>query len=195
MIFIIRVINYIKRKINRLINILRFRAFGKNSYLKRPIRLIGAKYISIGKEVSILSGARMEAITKWNSQEFDPKLTIGNRVNIGQGVHIICTNSVTIEDDVVFAPYVYVSDCEHSFEDIDVVLSKRPLVSKEVYIGKNSFCGIGSKILSGVVIGKNCVIGANSLVLSDVPDYTMVAGNPAREIKRYNLEEKRWIKL
>ena len=44
-------------------------------------------------------------------------------------------------------------------------------------------------------IGRNCVIGANSVVTTDVPDYCVAAGNPARIIKKYNQTTKKWEKV
>lgn len=52
-----------------------------------------------------------------------------------------------------------------------------------VTIGNSVWIGGGATILPGVKIGNNCVIGAGSVVTRDVPDNTVVAGNPARKIK------------
>jgi acetyltransferase-like isoleucine patch superfamily enzyme len=46
----------------------------------------------------------------------------------------------------------------------------------------------------GARIGKNCVVGANSVVTSDIPDYCIVVGVPAKIIKRYDFHLNKWIK-
>lgn len=60
-----------------------------------------------------------------------------------------------------------------------------------IKVGSNSFIGFGACILHGVTIGENCVIGAHALVTKDVPDGSVVAGNPARIIKTTEAYVKR----
>jgi acetyltransferase-like isoleucine patch superfamily enzyme/GR25 family glycosyltransferase involved in LPS biosynthesis/tetratricopeptide (TPR) repeat protein len=59
-----------------------------------------------------------------------------------------------------------------------------PASKGDVVIGNDVWIGSGATILSGVRIGDGAVVGAGSVVARDVPDYTIVAGNPAREIRR-----------
>jgi acetyltransferase-like isoleucine patch superfamily enzyme len=54
---------------------------------------------------------------------------------------------------------------------------------EKVKIGKGAFLGVGAILLPGVTIGEGSLVGPGSVVTHDVPDYTMVAGNPARPIK------------
>ena len=56
--------------------------------------------------------------------------------------------------------------------------------SKPIIIKKNSWIGMRSIILKGVIIGEGAVVAAGSVVTKDVPDYTLVAGNPAIVKKR-----------
>jgi acetyltransferase-like isoleucine patch superfamily enzyme len=53
-----------------------------------------------------------------------------------------------------------------------------------IIVGENTFIGMGAIILKGVTIGSNCIVGAFSVVSKDVEDGTIVAGNPARFVKR-----------
>lgn len=52
-----------------------------------------------------------------------------------------------------------------------------------IEIGDGTFIGLGTLILPGVRIGKRCFIGANSVVNTDIPDYSVAAGSPARVIR------------
>lgn len=58
-------------------------------------------------------------------------------------------------------------------------------VVEKVTIGRGAFIGVSSIILPGVRIGEGALIGPGSIVTKDVPDYTWVAGNPAKTIKSF----------
>lgn len=64
----------------------------------------------------------------------------------------------------------------------------------DTYIGNNVIVGINSIILPGIKIGNHVVIGAGSVVTNDVPDNTIVAGNPARIIREGIIVENCKIK-
>ncbi len=66
---------------------------------------------------------------------------------------------------------------------------------KETIIGNNCFVGTGAKIMAGVHMGDNVIVGANAVVTKDVPAYSIVAGVPAKVIKKYNFETKKWEKV
>jgi len=59
-----------------------------------------------------------------------------------------------------------------------------PLLLNRYILKKRAWIGINSTILPGVTIGENSIVGAGSVVTKDVPDNTIVAGNPAKFIKR-----------
>jgi len=57
-------------------------------------------------------------------------------------------------------------------------------ITKRIQVGNNVFIGMGALILPGVTIGDNCIIGAHSVVTKDVPNGTVVGGNPAKVLKQ-----------
>lgn len=84
---------------------------------------------------------------------------------------------------------VFVSPAEHDYKNISTSphLTIRKIERKKTYIGDNVLIGCQSVIKAGVKVGTGAVIGAGSIVTHDVPDYAVVAGNPAKVIKyRFN---------
>lgn len=65
----------------------------------------------------------------------------------------------------------------------------------EIIIGDGSWIGTNSVISGDVHIGKHCVIGANSVVIKDIPDYCVAVGTPAKVVKKYDFNEKKWISI
>lgn len=160
-----------------------YKSFGKNSDIYKPIMVYNKQCISIGDNVLIRNGARIEAVVSWGEKEFVPCIRIGNNVSIEERFHLICANSVVIEDDVLIAGNVMVTDCEHEYRGQGNVC-KQGLIVKTCFVGRNTFIGKNVCILAGVTIGKNCVIGANSVVTHDLPDGVVAVGAPARIIKQ-----------
>ena len=94
-------------------------------------------------------------------------------------------DSITIGCDVMISDRVYIGDCLHGFSRSDLPIKDQYLTSSgPVSIGDGSWIGIGTAILPNVKIGKNCVVGANSVVTRDVLDGQVVAGAPARVIRK-----------
>ncbi|OZG73420.1 acetyltransferase [Hahella sp. CCB-MM4] len=73
---------------------------------------------------------------------------------------------------------------QHNFSDLDTPLREQGGEFSKVTIGEDSWIGNGALIMANV--GKKCIIGAGSVVISDIPDYAIVAGNPAKIIKMRN---------
>lgn len=97
---------------------------------------------------------------------------------------------------MLFAGYVHITDHSHGYEDITQPILKQKLISKgPVIIEDDCWIGFGSEILSGVHIGKHSIIAAHAVVTKNVPAYSIVAGNPARIVKKYNFETKKWEKI
>ena len=108
----------------------------------------------------------------------------GNRVKIGKGVVIMynclmmAAGTITIEDDVQVAANVQLISNNHDIHD------RKILVCKPVVLKKNCWIGAGASILPSVTVGENAIVGAGSVVTKDVEANTIVAGNPAKLIKR-----------
>ena len=122
------------------------------------------------------------------------RLTIKDGCQLGHFNHIYATGEIIIENNVLTADKVYISDNIHQYLDVSTPIIKQPIVQKsKVVIGEGTWLGENVCVI-GASIGRNCVIGANSVVTHDIPDYCVAVGSPARIIKRYNLDSKIWEK-
>jgi len=105
---------------------------------------------------------------------------IGKNVKIGKDVSIGCAafipENVIIEDDVFVGPHVVFTNDKHAPSNGAWRDLPPTIVESGVSIGANS------TILPNLTIGRNATIGAGSVVTKDVPPFSIVCGNPAREI-------------
>ena len=163
---------------------------GKDVTFKNPDSIHLGSGIGIGKYSCFLP------IKHFAGKNYNPIITIGDGCWIGIRNSFAAINRVEIGKDVLFAGYVHITDHSHGYEDINMPMHKQSLSSKgPVIIEDQCWLGFGCEILSGVHIGKHSVVAARAVVTKDVPAYSIVAGNPARIIKRYNFETKQWEKV
>ena len=144
--------------------------------------------------VFIQANARIEGVTRYESVAFSPLIIINDGVSIQQNCHITCAERITIGENTAIASNVTITDINHPYEDINTPIERQPITVCPVSIDRDCKIYNNAVILQGVHIGKHCVVGANSIVTKDVPDYCVVAGIPAKIIKRYNFKNKRWEK-
>ncbi|MBU3538248.1 DapH/DapD/GlmU-related protein [Polynucleobacter sp. UK-Gri1-W3] len=168
---------------------------GVRSLIYKPMLITGASNISIGARTMIRDFSRIEVINRPNVG-WSPDLFIGDNVNIEQNVHIICQCSVKIGSNVSITGFSVIVDTYHPIdhpEKLPKIGSRLPTKRTFVEIGDGTFIGMHSIIEPNVKIGKGCVIAAGSIVRSDIPDYSMAAGMPAKIVAQYNFTSNGWI--
>jgi acetyltransferase-like isoleucine patch superfamily enzyme len=119
------------------------------------------------------------------------------------GPTFMCAERITLGHRVVISYHVTIADSD--FHPLDPAARKRdaianapfgdraqrpPIVARPVVIGDEAWVGIGAIILKGVHIGRGARIGAGAVVVRDVPDGGIVAGNPARAAAPEDLEPR-----
>lgn len=118
---------------------------------------------------------------------------IGERTIVGLGNTII--GPVIIGNDVMLAQNIVVSGMNHGYENVTIPPSKQKDICKQITIADEVWIGANSVITIGVNIGKHSIIGAGSVVTKDVPPFSIAVGNPAKVIKKYNIETSAWEKI
>lgn len=166
-------------------------SIGSGSKLLQPI-ITGGKRIFIGKNVYIRKNTWLAAEPV--TGDVTCRLSIGDGTYIGNFCHIYASSKIEIGKKVLLADRVYLSDNLHSYENIHLPIMDQPIKQVQPVILKDG-CWLGENVcVIGATIGKNSVVGANSVVTSDVPDYCIAVGAPAKIIKRYNHSSGVWQK-
>ena len=170
--------------------------FSSSRLIRFPIIIRGKKYIDFGSKLTTGEGCRFEA---YNNQKSKKSLIFGKNIQLNDYVHITAMNNVVIGDNVLMASKIYISDCSHGFysgEEMDSSPEQHPIDRSynisEVVIEDNVWLGEFVSVLPGVTIGKGAIIGSNSVVTKDIPANTIAVGSPAKVIKKYNFETKKW---
>ncbi len=158
-------------------------------------------------------GSRINAMTRmdlmpWNKFELGRNSTIEDFATINNGVGDIIIGErtriglsntligpVRVGNDVMFAQNIVASGLNHTYEDISMSIHDQKVTTAEIKIEDEAWIGANAVIVAGVTIGKHSVVAAGSVVTKDVPPYSIVAGNPARLLKQYNWETKKWEKV
>ncbi len=158
-------------------------------------------------------GSRINAMTRmdvmpWNKFELGKNSTIEDFATINNGVGDIIIGErtriglsntligpVSVGNDVMFAQNIVASGLNHTYEDVSMSIHDQKVTTAEIKIEDEAWIGANAVIVAGVTIGKHSVVAAGSVVTKDVPPYSIVAGNPARLLKQYNWETKKWEKV
>lgn len=169
----------------------------KGSIIKDSFRLRldnpipGKKYVQLGTDCILLGTVVFES---------DQGLfTMGNESSLSAGVTVICRESVTVEDNVFISWGCTICDHgSHSLYYMDRRDDYRTFIDnvkngrndnlnknwdtvdvRPIRICSDAWIGMNTVIAQGVTIGRGAIVGANSVIRKDVPDFTIVAGNPA----------------
>lgn len=132
---------------------------------------------------------------------YSGEISIGDFCYLGEGSRIWSWNKIIIGNNVLISHNVDVHDCNdhpigpharaNHFKDICSVgfLEKYDLCSRPIVIEDNAWIGFGACIMKGVRIARNSIVAAHSVVTHDVPENSIVAGNPAKIVRMLSKEE------
>jgi len=164
-------------------------------------------YHKKGKGAIVRPRTRMDVVP-WNKFELGEDSTIedfsainngvgpviiGDRTKIGLSNTII--GPVTIGNDIRLAQNITLSGLNHNYEDVSMPIHVQGVSTAPIVIEDETWIGANVVVVAGVTIVKHSIVAAGSIVTKDIPPYSVAVGNPARVLKKYNLESKIWEKV
>lgn len=171
---------------------------GRNVRISRSTHVSGGSHIRIGDDVSIAGHGWILVPGHEKRSGSDPVISIASGTSIGEACTISAVNHVHIHSNVLFGPRVWVTDHNHEYADITRPIQDQGWTADgSVDIEENCWIGTGAVIIGArpLTIGRGSVVGANSVVTSDVPAFSVVAGNPARLVRRYDAATSTWHRV
>jgi acetyltransferase-like isoleucine patch superfamily enzyme len=156
-----------------------------------------SQYIELADEVYLAPDVWLNVVL--GSEGQGPKIVLGRGCRIGRRSTISSKNSIELGDDVLLAPSVLIMDHNHQYSDPDVPVHAQGVTEGgRIIIEKNCWLGQSSVISCGrgeLVLGRNSVVGANCVVTKSFPPFSVIAGNPARLVKKYDADSREWIRV
>jgi acetyltransferase-like isoleucine patch superfamily enzyme len=172
-----------------------------------PFDFKNPERITFGDDVHIGAGSIIKANTETSrvmrlddnshvEQQFDARISFGHRVSATSGLHIIAYKSITIEDDVMIASNVYISDGTHGSTRIDLPYKYQGIIDiKPITLKRGCWIGRNVVIMPGVTVGEMAIVGANSVVTKSIPARSIAVGLPAKVVKVWSDEADDWVTL
>lgn len=171
----------------------------------RNVTIHNAQYISVGRDFVAENSCEIQGLSMagiifgdhvtvgsyamirpsgYYGREIGVGLKVGNHSNIGPYCFIGCSGKIEIGSHVMMSPRVSIYAENHNFERCDLPMKEQGITREETIIEDDCWIASNSIILAGVRIGRGSVVAAGSVVAKDVPPYSIVAGVPARIIKK-----------
>jgi lipopolysaccharide O-acetyltransferase len=159
-----------------------FARFGEETVLMYPLRLEGERRIAIGDRVFIGPGSWLQTLPDGDNKSV--AVSIGKGTSVAGACVISAVRSVQLEENVLLARNVYISDHMHKYTDTEVPVKAQGVEKiRPVLVKRGAWLGQNAVVCPGVTIGTGAVVGANSVVVEDIPDFSVAVGAPARVVK------------
>jgi len=195
-------INYLARALTRLYSIWAsltypFASIGRKVSVHYTCRWARSRahQIKIGNEVFI--GKDVWLNVSALEEKDEPVLVIDDGAIVNAGAQISAKNLIHLERDTLISTGVLIQDHSHAYEDVTKPISKQGITEGgRIRIEQGSWIGRGAAVLctkGELVIGRNCVVAANAVVMRSCPPYSVVFGNPAMVIRRYDFSKNKWV--
>lgn len=181
---------------------LRYRTWYVDYFIRPECASLGAHSTFMKPRYTVVSGPNIHIgdcftavaepmhrveIGVWGREAGAGTIRIGRAVLMSPGSRLSASDEISIGDGVMMANGVYITDSDwHTIYD----RTQRSDAVTPVHIGNNVWLGDHATVLKGVTVGDNSVIAARAVVTRDVPNNVIVAGNPAKVVKKLDPERE-----
>lgn len=155
-------------------------------------------YLTMSRK-NVLIGEDSIINCRFSIDKPEARISIGARCFIGKS-HLVSAHKINIADDVVISWGVTITD--HDSHSLNWNVRKNDVINwksnkkdwtdinlAEINIENKVWIGFNAILLKGITIGEGSIIAAGSIVTKNVPPYTLVAGSPARIIKKLDIHK------
>jgi acetyltransferase-like isoleucine patch superfamily enzyme len=149
---------------------------GPGCVIEEGVLVFNAPYVHLGADVYVGHRAMLKGDTRND-------LVVGDRSWIGQGCFFHSAGGISIGADVGIAPHAMILTSSHAETPTGTPIMSGTLEFGSVEIGDGSDLGCGSIILPGSKLGAGVLVGAGAVVKGEFPDFTVLAGVPARVLR------------
>jgi acetyltransferase-like isoleucine patch superfamily enzyme len=164
----------------------RFGSFGTGSCIDfPPATLQNVGSIHLGRDVLVGRHATLAAGYGVGDPNLSRRaLVVGDGCVLGARTTILAHTRVELGSSVFTGQSVFITDSSHGYQDPETPIGKQFGPHQPVTIGSGSWIGHGAVILPGARLGRNVVVAAGAVVRGEVEDHAVVAGSPARVVRR-----------
>lgn len=173
-------------------------------FIGKKVKIIEKKNLTVGQKSKLQDGIYIDALSQ-------DGVWIGNQVVLGRNTRIECTGGlqyigkgikigdrttfgndcmfgaaggIEIGEDVVAGQFIRFHSENHNYNDTSKLIREQGVSHKGIKIGNNCWIGAGAVFLDGAELGDGCVVGTNAVVTKKFPKNSVIAGIPAKIIKK-----------
>lgn len=147
----------------------------------------------VGDSIHIGRNSRFLFVKEYQGVKHNPIIKIGGGTSLGNRFSALAAAPIEIGERCLIASDVLITSENHGCNpELSDNYANIPLITGAVSIGDGCWIGEKVSILPGVALGKRCIVACNSVVTKSFPDYSMIAGIPAKIIKKYDFDTHEW---
>jgi len=173
--------------------VFRLKGIKQGCSIDKGLYAYNLEFVTLGKNIKLKKNWRIECYPSFCGKKLTPQLKIGDNSIINFGFTAFVADKIVIGQNCIFAANVTLISENHGTDpESSKPYYAQDLTTGPIVIGEGTWLGQNVSVLPNVTIGEKVVVATNAVVTHDIPAYSIAAGIPARVIKQYDMNEKKW---